>query len=340
MAGRQLFAVLFAAHAAGAEIISSDDGIKCTPNNDRARAILGSLFNRGDKPDKAPVYAAREYALADLIPDHRAFVWDELRAFAWQRWTAKDPEFGRAGRGWLALQNVRGLAMFQGIGIGFPKATAKPVLTAERITLNWHREIGPIEFHVSKLDGGRWTNWRKIVSGEWPHGTTILNERDGQLRATISYRLPMESVTVDAERCAVVIVDGERMLITGPDGETDEIGMREVIDWLVGLAIQRNKWERRRACTGSPKKPWGEPRRFRAIAEHQRRVTNTRENGQSHRSHAWSKRIVARAVGWRCGMVRFVSPEKSELAGMPFAWSGFADKLRYKLEFVGCSLKT
>lgn len=357
LAARQVYAVLFAAQAAGATIEMTEDGPQCKPHNDRAKAILTALFTPGEAAaheiiqlhkagdakqvavfptlGKAPVYEARKYVLDCLLPTVRSFVWDELRQQVWSRWTARDPEFPRASRGWLSLQNARGLAAFRGLGIGFPKLTARPVLAAHRLTLAWDRDIGPVEFRLGDLDPGRWAVWRKLVSGEWDHGTIQLNEWDGKLRAYVSYHAPIKREDLDATRTLDVLVQGETMRFTGPEaGLVDEISLVEARDWALRVLRQREAWERRRAAVGSPVREWGQRRRFRAIAEHQRRVTRTRENGAHSRNHAWAKRAVARAVSWRCGVVS-VAGLPEDLCGHPWQWYHFTQVLRYKLEAAG-----
>jgi hypothetical protein len=335
VASRQVFACLFSAQAAGAEIGWNDENLRVTPKNDRAKAIMEAVFDKGGK---APIYSARQYVLDHLLPTCRSFVWDELRANVWSRWTARDAEFPTASRGYLALNGVRRLAIFAGTGIGFPRLTARPVLADHALTLHWDRELGPVEFGVGTLDPGRWHTWKRIVEGVCPHGTITLNELNGKLVAYVPYEVAACPVAVDPERILTVKLaeDGESLTIAGPDGKKtfDSISLAEAADWLLRLSAQRAAWERRRGACGSPRKPWGERKRFRAVGEHLNRVTLCREHGRRHRNHAWSKRIVTRASDWCCGVIR-VEIETEELHGQPWSWPELASCCRYKSAVLG-----
>ncbi len=173
-AARQAYAVLFAAQAAGAEIQTDADGnVSVKPTNARAKEILTSVFRKGGK---APVYEMREWVLNELCPGIYSFVWDDLRRRVWTRWQAKDPKFPRAGMGWLALQNVRGLAVFRNTGVGFPTTVIRAGSLADHaVRLTWDREGGDVEFRIPKLEPARWHRWQQIVAGELEHGTILLN---------------------------------------------------------------------------------------------------------------------------------------------------------------------
>lgn len=340
-AARQAYAVLFTAQAAGATIKTDADGdVTVTPDNVRAKAILAAALNQDGK---APCYQMRRYVLDTLCPTIRSFVFDDLRRRVWSRWQARDPEFPRAGMGWLALQNVRGLAVFRNSGIGFPAAVmGSDALADHALSLSWDREIGPVTFKIPKMDPGRWHRWRRIVSGDIDHGTLTLNERDGKLTATVAYQAPTVSAGLDTDRLMVVRINAaaDGLTFVGPDGATtlDGISFADASEWAKELLCQREKWERRRAAVGNPRKPWGEPRRFHAIAEHQRRVTRHRENGVQHRNHAWSKRIATRAMDWRCGRVEIEIAADATLRGHSWGWHHLELVCGYKLRAIGAKL--
>lgn len=337
-ATRQCYAVLFSAQAAGADIEQDADGnVSVKPSNERAREILVQTMG---KTGKAPCYQLRDYVLSHLCPSIRSFVWDDLRRRVWTRWQARDPEFPRAGMGWLALQNVRGLAAFRFSGIGFPTAVLKSDALADHaVKLEWDRDLGTIELHVGTLDPGRWHRWKRVVSGETEHGTIILNERDGKLSLQVSYEQPLDLREVEESRHISLCVsdDGAALLISGPDGERthDRIELCEAIAWCDRLKVQQDVWSSRRGACGSPRRPWGEPRRFRAVAEHQNRITRCREHGMHGRNHAWAKRIVTRAADWRCGVVEMSAPEATAMGGHPWGWHHFEQVMTYKLGAIG-----
>lgn len=372
---REMYARLYMAQAAGSSVSQNDEGdVKVVPDNKRARMILAAAYEKREvhanvpipgtgrkyagkvSPElatgvevvpqsKTPAYEMRALFLAEN-PTLRSFVWDGVRKLVWSRWTAADPGVAKAtgkkvSRGWLELQGGRPFQNFRGVGIEFPRLVLKDGAVAEHaVTLEWDREAGPVTFKVGTLDPGLWHRWKRVAAGEVKHGTLSLNERDGKLMLYVPYE---ESVTADATldyaRGATVSVtaDAAQMDIVGPDAaqHADALDLTEARDWLLRLAVQQGHWQRRRGATGNPRKPWGEPRRFRAIARHGRRVTECRTNGSKGRNHAWAVRVVSRAVGWRCGTVHLTIPEGTTLGGQPWQWRHFADVLRYKLEAVG-----
>ncbi len=168
---RQMFAVLGLAQAAGAKLKEHAEGVRVTPDGKASKlacaAVLkGARIEKGEKVrgqgqayqvhiGVGACYEMRQYFLTELYPDALSFVWDSARRQVWTRWTAKDPEFTRAGRGWLVLQGARGLAWFRGVGIELPQATARPSLEKHSLRLSWDKTIGPVELHIGKLDPGR-----------------------------------------------------------------------------------------------------------------------------------------------------------------------------------------
>jgi len=337
-AARQVYACLFAAQAAGAEIQWTEESLRVKPVNDRAKAILEAVF---DKTGKAPVYAARQYVLDHLLPSCFSFVWDQLRADVWTKWKARDPQFPTAGSGYLALQGVRRLAVFSRLGIGFPVKTARPKLAEHRLTLKWDRALGPIELRIGTLDPGRWTIWKRLVDGEWPIGTIRLTERDGKLSAIVTYKRPCRAATADADviLSARLSDDGQRIVLTG-NHQSDSIDLTEARDWLRRLAGQRAAWEGRKASMGAPYQPWGMRRQWRGIQGHLRRVTACRANGQRSRNHAWARRIITRAEHWGCGTVAIAPPETSELCGQPWSWPELIAAATYKGRLGGIAVVT
>lgn len=337
-AARQCYAVLFAAQVAGAEIqLDGEGNARVKPINSRSKAILAEALG---KTGKAPVYEVRQYVLDHLCPTVRSFVFDDLRRRVWTRWQARDPEFPRAGMGWLALQNVRGLAAFRFMPVGFPAAVLrKGALTDHRVTLQWDREIGPVEFRIGTLDPGRWHRWKRIVAGEIDHGTVCLNERDGRLSLLVAYEASTLKADLDPERALTVRLtkNAESLALVGPDGVKtyDSISFAEVTAWLTRLKRQQDAWEERLGACGSPRKPWGETRRFRAVSEHRNRVTQARENGVRTRNHSWSKRVATRAADWRCGAIRMDIPEGSEIGGHSWGWYHLAQVIEYKVRAIG-----
>ncbi len=352
---RQMFAVLGLAQAAGAKLKEHAEGVRVTPDGKASKlacaAVLkGARIEKGEKVrgqgqayqvhiGVGACYEMRQYFLTELYPDALSFVWDSARRQVWTRWTAKDPEFTRAGRGWLVLQGARGLAWFRGVGIELPQATARPSLEKHSLRLSWDKTIGPVELHIGKLDPGRWYTWRQVLDGTWPAGTVTLNERDGRLRVSVSYHRSIDPEVLDVERVLRVHVTeaGDALALVGPDGETtyDRISLEDASGMLKRLAAQRSVWEGRRGAAGSPHRPWGNKKAWKATQKHLDRVTLLRERYVTDCNHAWSRRLASRAVSWRCGMVE-VTP--SEIGGATWAWDQFRQFAKYKLHEVGAAL--
>lgn len=339
LACRQLFAVVGCAGAAGATIID-DEELSLRPDLPRAQRLLREVFGlEADDKAKAFAYPARRWFRADLYPTSLSFVWDSARRQVVARWNARDPEFTRASRGWLILQGARGVAEFQRVGIEFPQATARPKLGERSITLNWDTAIGPVELSLGRLDSGRWHRWTQVRYGAWSPGTLILNERDGQLRVTLSYEKPGSAeAPPDASRVLRVRLDESALVMAGPDGETtyDTIQMADALGMLGRLRLQRELWERRKSSAGNPRRAWGNKKAWRATVTHLGRVTLNRDRYTSDCNHAWSRRIATRALAWNCGLVDLVVPE--QLGEHSWPWAQLKDFLRYKLGERGCSL--
>lgn len=338
---RQLFAAVALAQQAGAEIQEHGEGVRVKPSNEKAKQLLTLAM---DKEGKAFAYELRTWFLEALYPDCLSFVWDSARRDVATRWSAKDPEFTRAGRGWLVLQGARRLAEFNRLGIGMPRATARPQLDGHTLTLKWDHALGAVTFAVPRLDGGRYHVWKALRDGKegWSLGTIYLTERDGKLFVTLSHARPAVAAEVDPERsCVVTFVEQPEtwLTIAGPDGATthDAVSAVEAIAWLARMRARREELERRKAACGNPRRPWGHRRGWLAAQDVLSRLTLLRTRGVGDRSHAWTRRIVSRAVAWRCGNV--VMGETGDLLfGHPWNWSQFRVFLRYKCAERGMSL--
>ena len=201
---RKMFAVLFAAEAAGAEIVANDKGVSLRPRGNNSRiamaAALGSeRVEKGEKikgrgqsytvwTGAATAYDMRDWFFESLYPDAKSFVWDSARRDVSTAWSAKDPDVPKVDRRWLSLQGARGVARFDRRAIGCPVATAKPSLSKHELTITWDKSIGEVRFRIPRMDFGRYRVWQRLRDGEpgWELGTIYVGERDGRLTATIT----------------------------------------------------------------------------------------------------------------------------------------------------------
>lgn len=347
---RQCYGVLLACQAAGGEVIQTEETVQLKPASDAAGAVMAAAVKGAVtktllgkrkgvsytvKGGKGLAYDLRTYVLQDLLPSALGFVWDSLRRDIITVWQSRDPEFPKASRGWLALQGVRGIAQFQRRAIGCPVATAKPKLTGDTISLKWDREIGSVDFKLPRLDPGRYYVWKSIRDRTegWSLGTVYLGEIDGQLRISLSYSRPAKSPAVDPERICSVTVDqtGEMLFaLSDGNGNIDAIQGTDVRVWLKFMHARTVALEGRRAACGNPRAPWGHRRGWLANQGVLSRHTGQRERGATDRNHAWTRRIVQRAIDWRCGKVRLTGLPVEELYQFPWAWSAFRNFLAYK----------
>ncbi len=332
---RTCFSILACAQAAGSSIIWKDDDIQIKPDNAKAKQLLELATG---KEGKVLIYELRNYILRDLNPTWMSFVFDSVRRDIEVAWKAKDPEFTRASRGWLILQGSRGITQFNRRGIGFPVKTAKPKLDKHSLTLKWDHDLGPIEFKLGKLDGGRYYVWKSLRDGcdGFELGTLYLTEIDGKLAATLTYSKPPDVQEVDVGRMATLEVfgnDPERlMVLQGPDGEEtlDRIDSQETHAWLSRMHMRKKVLEARRAACGSPRRPWGHRKGWLAAQDVLSNLTKLRTNGVTERNHRTTARMLDRLVKWRCGTVR-IAPLPELIAGFQWNWSQFRQFVEYKL---------
>lgn len=372
---RHCYGLLALAQSAGSELQWSEDDCRVKPGNHGARLIAAlatgqstpiieepaepaeRVRGEGDtyrvQLGRGAVYELRA-EIARLLPSAMSFVLDSARRDLRTAWTSRDPQFGNASRGWLTLQGSRDWSRFCRRGIGLPRATARPKLHDYRLGLKWDRAIGEIEFKLPSLDASRRSVWRSLADGDdgWTLGTIYLTERDGDLKATVSYHAPRQAVEVDPARTLKVVVreEGDTLLsLSGPDGiaTIDAIDRCEVRAFLQHQLARRIELEKRRGATGNPRRPWGYRKGFEVAQETLSRATLQRERGATERNHAWSRRIATRAHAWRCGVVEVGGfPSRSFSGGSPvgcigdhpWSWSQFELFLRYKLEEIGSAL--
>ena len=356
---REMYGVLLAAFAAGAEIVD-EEKLSLKPDNDRATVVLAAAMGRvaitkesGDKGEgnrfslsagKALGYEMRTWFLQDLCPGFMSFVWDSAKRDVTTVWTSGDPEFPKAKRGWLALQGARGIAQFQRRGIGFPLATGRPALGGYTLHLKWDHNLGEQEFKLPRLDGGRrhvWLSLRDKDEG-WKLGTIWLNERDGKLLAIVSHHRPERGAEVDAGRiCRLSFgTTAETWLtVASPDGEQMffAISAADAIGHLAQNERRRIALEARKAAVGNPCRPWGRRKGWDAIVAVLGRNTANRARFAADCNHAWTRRIVGLAVSWRCGQIMVPSLPET-MHGYSWPWSDWTAKLRYKAEERGIAI--
>lgn len=374
-ATHKMYAAIMLGQVAGAEIQETGSGehadIRLKPTTKTgtvalATAIGAATVTAGEKTTgegqafKVQASATLGYSLRTwfrehLYPTALSFVWDSARQDATSVWTSKDPQFTKGSRGYMALQGVRGIAKFQRRGIGCPVATARPKLSSNTLTLKWDHDIGPVQFSLERLDYGRWKVWEALRDNEpgWKLGTIYLTERRGgknpdgkqngpELFAVITYSRPTTPSEVDADRACAVSLGSDMpgwMSIRGPNPQTehDSIDANAIVGWLRMMLMRREAIEARREASGSPRQPWGHRRQYRDDTEVLTALSARRARRQADFNHAISRRIVARAVAWRCGVVK-LGPFPELMFGHPWGWAQLENFLTYKLQMHGIAL--
>jgi hypothetical protein len=335
--------------------------VSLTPNNDRAKLVLALALDsanvtRGTKVKgegqrfelqvgASAGYEMRDWFLRHLYPTAMSFVWDSCSRDVMTVWSSKDQQYPAATRGWLALQGARGVAMFMRRGIGFPVATARPKLANHTMTLNWDRDIGPVAFVIPKLDAGRWVPWKSLVEQAegWKPGTIYLSEREGKVFATVSYERPIAAENVDPAR-KLRLHFGETqdqfLRLEGPDGPGtyDVISAQSAVAYMLRALKRRQKLEERRGSCGSPRQPWGQRQANQVETEMLARQTADRSKRAADWNHAWTRRVITRAVEWRCGTLE-VDQQPADLFGQPWQWQAFEKDLEYKAVAVGIVIR-
>ncbi|MDE2102663.1 MAG: hypothetical protein KGL39_35795 [Patescibacteria group bacterium] len=357
---REVYGCLLCAQAAGAHIEydKEKDQIQVNPSGHAGAAVLAAVRGQVEavkgqtgegmlytvRGGAGLGYDLRQYVLQHLLPSSLSFVWDSLRRDVVKVWTSRDPEFTKARRGWLALQGSRGVAQFNWRGIGIPVSTGRPQLGAHHLLLKWDREIGPVNFDIPTLDRGRYQVLRAIREQDegWSLGTVFLNEHDGKLRASISYTAPSSTADLDPEAvCRVRFGAGDaflRIVANGGDKTYDTISDHEVVGMLKMMLLRRQKLELRRAACGNPRRPWGHRKGWLANQDVLSRATLQRERLVQDRNHAWTRRIVSRAISWRCGVIE-VGTMPEDLGGEPWKWAQFKTFLEYKASERGIKVQ-
>lgn len=351
---RQMYALLFAAEAAGAVIEQDDKGVRLSPRTNNARIALAAALgtNRVEKGEKekgkgqsftvwcgaASAYDMRNWFFEQLYPAAKSFVWDSARRDVTTAWSAKDPKLPKANRRWLSLQGARGVAKFERRAIGCPVATAKPQLTGHELVVEWDRTIGEVRFQIPRLDFGRYRVWQRLRDGEpnWELGTVFIGEHDGRLTATITYSVPDSEVAPDPTVIAVLAVSGEQITMTCGES-VKSIPTIAARAFLAQHSRRREQLEARRAACGNPRRPWGHRRGWNAAQDVLSRLTEQRSRVVTDYSHAWSRRIVDWSVKWQAGRIQFEVPA-GDVLGESWPWGEFVDKLTYKAAERGITI--
>jgi transposase len=332
---RKVFTACAMAEMAGASITIENDNLIISPNKDGAKNILKEVF---ENDGKSHLYQLRTWIRTEEAPSLMSFAWDSLRKDVSSLWLARDPKI-KATRGWLILQGARGIALFQRRGIAFP-SQQKPFFEQHKLTLKWDNVIGPIEFGLKKLDGGRYHVWKGLRDNlpGWKLNTLYLSECDGKIFVVISYDCPVVKKDLNKDNTIEVAFTEEKdsfITLKGPDNFDGElISAEEAVGILEQIKIRHDRWNKRRMAIGNPRRTWGSKKIWRATQEVISKNSEHRTTVVQARNHLWTRRIVDTAIRWNCGTV-LINKMPESLFGEPWQWAQFKTFLKYKTEEIG-----
>jgi len=326
---------------ASGNIITKKGKYEIKPNKKVAMKCQELMF-QGKQGSKSQTYSLREFVLNELAPTWRSFVWDSVHRDVESKMKAPDPEFGKkARRGWLTIQGARNFPKFNKIGIGCPPATAHPFLNNKDVELLWDNGIGPVSFHLCKLDGGRYSIWNRIrdKADGWGVKTVYITEKDNKLYLNISYERPDPITAIDVNKVMIVRVNPGQInnYITASCDEerfyAEKIDITDALNFLDKIDIVQNRYKVQKNSI-KWRRTMG-----RIVQQKISHQTLKRKNGQTVYNHIWTRRIVNHAIRTRCGIIDFEVPELT-MEGRPWGWYQFKTFLDYKMNEIGGILIT
>lgn len=332
---RQMFAINVMTATACGNIIVKNNKYEIKPDSKITRQCQELMF-QGKKDGSTQTYSMREFVRNELAPTWRSFVWDSAHRDVNSKWKAEDPEFPKVNRGWLTMQGARNFPKFNKLGIGCPQATAHPDLFNKDVEITWDEDIGPVTFHLSKLDGARYGIWNRLrdkVKG-WKAGTVYISERDNKLFLHITYDRPDPIKEIDPNRVMTVRVNEgniENYITASCEDKTfyaEKIDITDALNFLDKVDIVQKQYEKQKSSI-----KWSRPMR-RVVQKKVHHQTLKRRNGQMLYNHLWTRRLVAHAVRTGCGLIDLETP-KLTMEGRSWGWHQFKTFLNYKIEEIG-----
>lgn len=329
---RKAYSMCAVAEMAGAELLITDEDIKIKPINEATKTVLENTFGIYGK--KAHLYEMREW-IRSLNPSWLSIVPESIHRDVSSRWRAPDVEFPKAKRGYLTLNGKRAFASFMNIGITIKNTVSK--LEGHSFFCKWDEEIGKVEFRLGKLDASRHYVWSAIRDQRdgWKLGTIYLKEREGNLKAVISYTAPDRPKKLDLGKQMVVefSTDPQNFILAYTDDRFSGsvIPAYGAISWLHEMECIYNKYMQQ---LSSYDKRLTKKHRFK-IHSRISKYTRRRENGVKDLNHIWTRRIVQFAQQKNSGNLVVIDVPEKTLADYPWGWHQFKTFLIYKVEEIG-----
>jgi hypothetical protein len=343
---RKAGAAIDMAVSAGAQIRERKGKIELKPMRDEAKKILALAFGF----DKEVKSFGRELfpTLKEMLPSFCGATQDCAFNQIIDAWRSKDPSATSCTREFLTLQGDRKAPAFFNATIGIRKGSVD--FGAHKIGLRILADGEALELALGTLDGGRWSIWRRIVSGEIECCDPVrMQYRNDRLTLLVPYKVREERAELDEGRCLEVCPTdraGEDLVLRIREGHATQVDGRksEALDATAMIAsLDRISAQfagleaQRRACGSRSERHRGSGhgKAWRSCVERGNGLAMHRKNVLRSWVHVWSHRVVETAVRWRCGRILLFVPRDSFLRGRSFPWADLVLKLQYKARSVG-----
>lgn len=212
-AARKAASCLIMSQAAGCEIDLNEKEVRLTPDSDKSKSILLSVFGPPILGGEAKRfgYPMRPW-IKSMMPNFKADMADAALSAVVSWYTNADQQFPKATKGWLALQGARRPPMFDRLPLSMrgPAAEKAEVKCTKRGFLIKYRT--DIEFEVKlagnrqrpagaercgeRIDTSRWYIFKNIRDGKWPCKSAFLHmDEEGKLRVRLAYYPPAKKVS-------------------------------------------------------------------------------------------------------------------------------------------------
>lgn len=352
---RQLLSRCALAQAAGATV-SIKKGylqVKCPPKK-TAEQLLA--LATGGKTSNNLMYPCREQ-VKEMAPTWASYLHDQVLADVKTLWTGKDPHIPTS-YGSLFLNSERRLKQLTSLPITLHRTKAKIKFENHRVAFEWDKAIGPVEWKVRRLDGGRYGRWRAICEGKLEHRSLkVRAKRSREFGWRVFLDIPFVSDVkpkkLNPKRVAELnFLDTGDMVLTLRQGHRSSKGIpvddvrKEAISVAAAIAgVDQKKIQDERllmllrACgrRGECRRGEGNSKAARSYSRRREGLSISRAKQVKSWNHAWSKRVVARLVNWDCGgLIVFDVP--ATLNARPWQWHQFQESLKYKCEDAGVKL--
>ena len=216
---RRTFLTLYNANALACKVEEREGGgLQIRADSEKARKILGLLFDREGKSDKFYL------EIKDILKGWNTRFCCQVSRYVWSCWTGKDPEF-KVAKGLLINSMLRELSRFHFLPIPFAcGGNNKSIAYFDEhdIVLNWRSDRPPVRFVVDDLTGkmvgkdkkkpadSRLPIWHALKDGRWTINSMSLHfdpmeNYNKQFKVRVSYMVPdKKELKLDDSRCMEV----------------------------------------------------------------------------------------------------------------------------------------